>query len=151
MAGKGLRRGAILALGMLALTGCAHMSGQQAHEKWQVHYARSGGFAGEKKTLTLNNQGGVVIADDKQGKWLMRNLTPAEVRPVASALRELMQDSSNTVSKSGACADCVHYKFDIKWQGQHRQATLDDNSLPSSGYAPLADQLNTIINRYPPK
>ncbi|MEK8090755.1 hypothetical protein [Thermithiobacillus plumbiphilus] len=151
MAGFALRTTALLALGMIGLTGCASMPGQQEQEKWQVHYARSGGFAGEQKTLTLNSQGGVVIADSRQGKWLMRNLSPAEVRPVAASLRELMSGSTGAGSPAGTCADCLHYKLDIVWKGQRQQASLDDRSLASSGYAPLVNQLNALIARYPPQ
>ena len=151
MAGFALRTTSLLALGMLGLTGCASLPGQQDQDKWPVHYARSGGFAGEKKTLTLNSQGGVVIADDRQGKWLMRNLSPAEVRPVATSLRELMSGSTRTASPTGTCADCLHYKLDIVWKGQRQQATLDDRALPSSAYAPLVNQLNALIYRYPPQ
>lgn len=152
----GLHKAAFGLFGIISLAGCVSMSGlgsgKQDSGTWRVHYARSGGFAGERKTLTIDSKGGMVTADDRQGKWLMRNLSPSEVQPVASSVRELMASSPSGGSHlNSKCADCLHYKLDIVWQGKRLKTELDDSSLPGSPYAPLIGQLNALYKLHPPQ
>ncbi len=113
----------------------------QATLDGQVEFYLSGGFAGIRQNLIVDDSGLIVVQDEKRGKIARGQLDPVRLAEVRAAFMKVDADTgSATRQLGGRCADCYQYTIKATIGGKHhhkncwnsqeqdnRTVTMNDN------------------------
>ncbi len=96
----------------------AQMSGETAcAATWALQYKVSGGFAGMRKVIRVQDDARLEISDENSGKLRSGLLLPPEIAELARLVNALFVLPANQRQLNSACNDCVD---------QELLLTLDD-------------------------
>ena len=114
-------------------------------DHWRLEFSRSGGIAGEMKTITVTDDGSFVATGRGLQESLEGTLSKEEVGEVGGLLAEVYPFRS--IPRGSECRDCFLYTIRLDLGGRLTEITLDDVTLPNSGLEQLVATLNSVLER----
>jgi hypothetical protein len=110
-----------------------------------IKMVQSGGIMGLLRTIQISRSGSFTLTDDRAGKNVNGQLSPAEL----SRLTDLAASLAFTPPSKPemGCADCFIYNFEISSPTGTVTLQANDISLPESGLQPLVVFLQGIMEQ----
>jgi len=114
-------------------------------EHWRLEFSRSGGIAGEMKTINISEDGSFVATDMGVQQTIEGTLSTGEVGEIGRLLAEVYPFPP--VRRGSECRDCYSYTIRLDLGGRPSEITLDDSLLPNSGFEEVVASLNSLLAR----
>ena len=112
-------------------------------EHWRLEFNRSGGIAGEMKTINISDDGSFVATSEKLQQTLQGTLSEKELDEIGRLLAEVYPFPLSP--RRSECKDCFAYTIRLDLGGRPSEITLDDSLLLNSGFEELVARLNSLL------
>jgi len=116
---------------------------ESQNRNWEVELSITGGFAGVQKRIKISSGGEVSISDENNNLQAQEQLSKEEIDRFSKLVDEIK--GLQVMSNPPECADCFQYDLNVKVDGTHFQATVNDLNLQNSGVAPLVNELVNML------
>jgi hypothetical protein len=114
---------------------------------WSVRLAVSGGFAGVRQQIEVDQDGRLSLDDEKLKKHVDGQLKPPELKKLASLVRSSFAAPPAGKSGRSKCFDCFDYTLTLKADGQTIQRRYDNLSIVGSSDYRLVHMLSSTMAR----
>lgn len=124
--------------------------GKKDATSWQMELKITGGFAGVKWKLTLDDQGQLTVQDEKKDITVQSHLSQERLDQVNSIITELASSGLEDRDETDIlepCPDCFQYTLKIVYDGQRCQVVENDETLSESPYQTLMMNLYEVIQQ----
>jgi len=113
----------------------------------QIEFYISGGFAGIRQSLIVDDTGLIVGKDDKRGISRRGQLDPDRLAKVRAVFMAIDVEDGNTTQRSGSrCADCFRYTIKATIGGKHHRVSLNSTAIQISPYGEAVNSLSQILH-----
>jgi hypothetical protein len=118
-------------------------------EQWVVTLNTSGGFAGVRQRITMNERGEITFYNEKTGEEKRIQGEQRDIDEVQNALSALcgLATEASHERPTSQCADCFIYELTIESKSINLVVEADDISIQESSYLPLISLLKTLNDR----
>lgn len=113
-------------------------------EHWRLEFSRSGGIAGEMKTMDINEDGSFIATSKGLQRTIEGTLSTGEVGEIGRLLAEVYPFPP--ARPGSECRDCFSYTIRLDLGGRPSEITLDDSLLPNSRFEGLVGRLNSLLD-----
>lgn len=121
--------------------------GPDSSPTWSVQLSISGGFAGVRQHLEVNQDGRVVAVDEKLGKKVNGKLRPQDL----TKIQKLVEWRTATLSslpekpRRSGCFDCFVYKVSSTWDGKKIDKQYSGLNLVNDNERQLIQDLSRVL------
>jgi len=113
----------------------------------QIEFYMSGGFAGIRQSLMVDETGVIVVQDDKRGTIVRGQLDPARLAEIRSAFMKIDVEAGAMTRQLGVrCADCYQYTIKAAVGGKRHHVAVNSVVLQVSPYNEIVISLAQIMH-----
>ena len=119
---------------------------QQLKLGGHVEYSMSGGFAGIRQSLTIQDTGQIEAHDEKYGKVVRGQLDAARLARLRATLIKISANSETTSPRLGTgCTDCYQHTVKATFGDRRFQVYMNSMALQASPNGELVRTLSLIL------
>lgn len=112
----------------------------------QVRFSLSGGFAGIRQHLTIDDTGRIQVRDERRGKTVHGQLDPARLAAIRAAFMNIDPEAGPVKTPMDTrCRDCLYCSIQATVDGRHHRASAA-TTFSHSPYGELAASLSRILH-----
>lgn len=112
----------------------------------QIEFYMSGGFAGIRQGLMVDDTGQIVFRDDKRGIRLHGQIDPSRLEEVRASFVAINAENGSTPKQLGAkCADCFQYSIKATIGGRLHRVFISSAAIQESPYSGIVKTLSQIM------
>jgi len=113
----------------------------------QVEFYLSGGFAGIRQSLEIDDSGTIVVQDKKRGNIVRGQLESVRLADLRAAFMKIDVEPGSTSRQLGTrCADCYQYTINATVGGKHHHVAVNSAVLQTSPYGEIVQSLAQILH-----
>lgn len=122
-------------MALLLVTAC-HAVGTKAKNTLggQIEFQASGGIAGMRQTLTIDDAGIAVARDERRHREKRTQLPATRLVEIKAAFSKIDPKQRDGAASRPQCADCYEYKVIATIDGTHYEGAADTQTLATSPY-----------------
>jgi len=112
----------------------------------KVEFYMSGGFAGIRQSLIVDDNGLIIVQDDKRGKLVRGQLDPVRQAEIRAAFMKIDTEAGTMTQRLDAlCADCFQYTIKSTVGGKRHQVVVNSAVFQDSPYHEIVKALVQIL------
>lgn len=112
----------------------------------RIEFSMSGGFAGIRQGLTVDDTGQTITNDEKRGLSIRGQLDAVRLAELRTAFKAIDVEDGTMTQRSGSrCADCFQYTIEATIGGRHHRAAMNSTSIHKSPYGDIVKILSQIL------
>jgi hypothetical protein len=114
---------------------------------WSVRLAVSGGFAGVRQQIEVDQDGRLSVDDEKRKKHIDGQLKAPDLEKLDTLVKAALATPPAGKSGRSKCFDCFDYTLTLKADGQTIQRRYDNMSVVGSSDYRLVHMLSSTMAR----